>query len=61
MASGQMQFDEISMDELAERMLADYDSVNPGSVFAEGLRFDISDAWRLQARVAELRQTGTNY
>ena len=41
---------------LAERMLEDYDSHNPGTVFAEGLRLSITDAYRLQAQVAKLRE-----
>ncbi len=51
-----MQIDEVTMSELAERMLADYDSANPGSIFAEGFRLNVPDAWRLQAKVAKLRE-----
>ena len=41
---------------LAQRMLADYDSNNPGTIFSEGFRLNVSDAWRLQAAVADLRE-----
>ena len=34
------------MTTLAERMLEDYDNHNPGSVFADGLRLSIADAYR---------------
>ena len=40
---------------LAERMLEDYDSRNPGTLFAEGLRLSVNDAYRLQGQVAQLR------
>jgi 2-keto-4-pentenoate hydratase len=41
---------------LADRMLDDYDAVNPGTVFAEGMRLEIADAWRLQTAVTKLRE-----
>ena len=44
------------LDSLAERMLADYDAVNPGTVFKEGLRLQINDALRLQTAVTHLRE-----
>ncbi len=44
------------VEAIAERMLADYDAANPGTVFAEGLRLSIPDAWRLQTAVAALRE-----
>ena len=46
----------LNITTLAERMLEDYDSHNPGTVFAEGLRLSITDAYRLQAQVAQLRE-----
>jgi 2-keto-4-pentenoate hydratase len=46
----------LNMTTLAARMLEDYDSHNPGSVFADGLRLSIADAYRLQAEVAQLRE-----
>ena len=49
-----MSLDQDQLDTIARRMLADYDQVTPGMVFAEGLR--LSDAWRLQAAVAALRE-----
>jgi len=45
-----------TLDALAHRMLDDYDAVKPGTVFAEGLRLSIPEAWRLQAAVAALRE-----
>ena len=50
------ELDNGTLDTIAERMLADYDEVNPGTVFAEGLRLSIPDAWRLQTAVATLRE-----
>ena len=41
---------------LAPRMLADYDAHNPGSVFREGLRLSMSEAWDLQSAVTALRE-----
>ena len=40
---------------LAEQMLRDYDIHTPGTLFADGLRLSINDAYLLQTRVAELR------
>jgi len=48
--------DETELAVLAARMLADYDAVNPGTVFAEGLRLELSEAWRLQTAVTGLRE-----
>jgi 2-keto-4-pentenoate hydratase len=47
---------QIDFDALAERMLADYDAREPGTVFAEGLRLSLPEAWRLQSAVAGLRE-----
>lgn len=53
--------DDDTLNAIARRMLADYDAVDPGTVFADGLRLSISDAWRLQTAVATLReQRGEN-
>ena len=41
---------------LAERLLGDYDTHNPGTSFAEGLRLSIHDAYRVQRHVAHLRE-----
>ena len=41
---------------IAQRMLADYDDANPGTIFADGLRLSIPDAWRLQTAIAALRE-----
>ena len=41
---------------LAEQMLRDYDAHAPGTPFTDGLRMSINDAYRLQTRVAQLRE-----
>ena len=41
---------------LAHEMLHDYDAAVPGRAFANGLRLDLSDAWKLQGAVAALRE-----
>lgn len=43
------------MEATAKRQLADYDARQPGSMFAEGLVLSVSEAYELQAAVAELR------
>jgi len=48
--------DDDAINTFARSMLADYDAVNPGTVFAEGLRLSIPDARRLQTAVATLRE-----
>ena len=48
---------ESEVSELAARLLADYDAVRPGDVFASGLRLQLEDAWRLQTAVVQLRET----
>ena len=50
------ELDDETLRTIAERMLADYDEANPGTVFAEGLRLSIPDAWRLQTAVTALRE-----
>jgi 2-keto-4-pentenoate hydratase len=50
------ELDDETLEAIAKRMLADYDEANPGTVFAEGLRLSISDAWRLQTAVTGLRE-----
>ena len=50
------ELDDETLEVIAERMLADYDDANPGTVFAEGLRLSIPDAWRLQSAVTALRE-----
>ena len=44
------------LDIIAARMLLDYDNVTPGTIYAEGLRLDLSQAWRLQTTVTKLRE-----
>ena len=46
----------VKLDAIAQRMLVDYDAHDPGTVFSDGLRLELDDAWRLQAAVASLRQ-----
>ena len=41
---------------LAQRMLSDYDARTPGTLFADGLRLSLDEAWELQGAVAKLRQ-----
>jgi len=41
---------------IAHRMLNDYDNTTPGTVFTEGLRLEVSDAWRVQKAVSGLRE-----
>ena len=42
--------------QIAEQMLHDYDAHTPGTTFADGFRVSISDAYRLQAQIADLRE-----
>jgi len=35
-----------NINKIDTRMLADYDNVTPGTVYAEGLRLDLPDSWR---------------
>ena len=44
------------IDRIAVQMLRDYDAHAPGTPFAAGLRVSINDAYRLQTRVAQLRE-----
>ena len=43
-------------DLLSDRMLRDYDNRTPGTLFADGVRFSLDDAQRLQDAVADKRQ-----
>lgn len=45
----------LDIKSLAARMLHDYDEHMPGTVFADGLRLTLEDAWDLQHAVARLR------
>lgn len=49
------QFCDSHIVDLAIRQLADYDACDPGTLFAEGLEIGISDAYRLQSAVVDLR------
>ncbi len=44
------------IEQWAARQLADYDSHNPGSLFAEGVVLDVAQGYQLQSAVAQLRQ-----
>jgi len=46
----------ISIDELAARQLRDYDSRQPGLMFANPITLSVEDAYNLQEAVAALRQ-----
>ncbi len=48
--------DHVNLESVAERMLRDYDARTPGTVFADGLRLSLDDAWQLQDAVASLRE-----
>jgi 2-keto-4-pentenoate hydratase len=50
------EWDHVNLQSVAERMLRDYDARTPGTVFADGLRLSLEEAWQLQAAVASLRQ-----
>ncbi|MAW32951.1 MAG: hypothetical protein CMK56_00925 [Proteobacteria bacterium] len=50
-----IKFDPENINFLAERMLSDYDSGKPGTLFAEGLTLNVHEAWQLQMAVADLR------
>ena len=48
--------DNSDLSQIAKQMLRDYDAHTPGTIFADGFRLSISDAYRLQAQVAHLRE-----
>jgi 2-keto-4-pentenoate hydratase len=48
--------DHVNLESVAERMLRDYDARTPGTVFADGLRLSLDNAWQLQDAVASLRE-----
>lgn len=48
--------DRLDLNQLARRMLRDYDDRTPGTVFEDGRRLAIEDAWRLQDAVTRLRE-----
>ncbi len=51
-----MTIDNATLEHLARRLLADYDAAKPLSIFTEGLRLQLPDAWRLQNAVTGLRE-----
>jgi hypothetical protein len=46
----------VDLQELARRMLADYDARTPGRLFAEPLDLTTVQAYALQAEIARLRE-----
>ena len=50
------QLDDDTLNTIANQMLTDYDAVDPGKIFANGLRLEIPDAWRVQTAVTHLRE-----
>jgi len=46
----------VDLQELARRMLADYDARTPGQIFAEPLDLTAAQAYGLQAEIARLRE-----
>ncbi len=46
----------VDLDELAQRMLADYDSRTPGHSIGEPLNLKTAEAYALQAEIARLRE-----
>ena len=50
------QLEEDTLNTIAHQMLADYDAVEPGKIFADGLRLGVPDAWRVQTAVTHLRE-----
>ena len=51
-----MTLNDDTIEKIAARLLIDYDAATPGLQFAEGLRLDIPDAWRVQTAVTRLRE-----
>ena len=48
--------DNVQLDSLAVQLLRDYDAHNPGTAFADDIRLELADAYRLQGAVAKLRE-----
>ena len=48
--------DETRLNAIADRLLNDFDAHHPGTEFADGLRLEIDDAWRVQGVVTQLRE-----
>jgi 2-keto-4-pentenoate hydratase len=46
----------VDLQELAQRMLADYDARTPGQLFGEPLDLTTVHAYALQAEIARLRE-----
>ncbi len=44
------------LDDLAKKILYDYDAKTPGTIFKKKVNISISQAWILQSKVAELRE-----
>lgn len=48
-------FDTAQLQQLASRQLADYNARRPGTLFAEGVVLDVTQAYKLQSAVAQMR------
>ena len=51
-----MKLDDDALNRVAARMLEDYDATKPGTIYAEGYRLELADAWRVQTAVTRLRE-----
>lgn len=47
--------EQTDIDTIAAQLLADYDAGTPQAMFTTGLRLDLTDAWRVQKAVTDLR------
>ena len=52
-----MDLTETQLEIYAKKMLSDYDSKTPSTIFKDRLTITIKDAWRIQSAVAKLRTT----
>ena len=44
------------LSKYAFKMLQDYDSNTPGTIFKDNFRISVEDAWRIQSAVTNLRE-----
>ena len=44
------------LSKYAFKMLHDYDSNTPGTIFRDNFRISVEDAWRIQSAVTNLRE-----
>ena len=45
-----------NLTQLANKMLSDYDARTPGTLFADGMRLSLTEAYGVQRQVAQLRE-----